>query len=255
MKRKTVTPTAPKKAVQTVPEWKGAMKKPSKPPLGEDVWEEISSEQYGAEKVYWEKLKALLVLPDAYIAHYTTGEPIPPKQPNCLYKILGEYACALFDAEYRKYPLDDKLEVWLRNLAARVATSIETTLSSGNLGALTYHATEGGMKAAVSNALESHIRACISKVSNGHAGPGVISTPDNKDRKSLYDSYLASFPAESFFILDVCWAAGQRYSELKRWRRGVAKDGSAPDHCFRALFLSKKSPADYRKEPRPRGWK
>ncbi|MGA3318334.1 MAG: hypothetical protein ABSC64_18085 [Candidatus Korobacteraceae bacterium] len=99
------------------------------------------------------------------------------------------------------------------------------------------------------------LKRAVQTVPNGHAGPGIVSTADNKDRKSLYDSYLGSFPKKSFRILDICWAACQHYSELKRWRRGVAKDGSAPDRAFRAMLVSKMSPSDYRKRPRPRGWK
>jgi hypothetical protein len=72
-------------------------------------------------------------------------------------------------------------------------------------------------------------------------------------RKQLRDSYLKKFPDTK--ILDICWAAGQRYSEWKRWLRNAVKDGSAPDRAFRALVESAKPPSEYRRENRPRGWK
>jgi hypothetical protein len=80
-------------------------------------------------------------------------------------------------------------------------------------------------------------------------------TLSHADRKAFSDAYLAAFPTVK--ILDVCWAAGQRYSEWKRWLRHdrKAKDGSAPDRAFRAILTSGKAPSEYRKQPLPRGWK
>jgi len=76
------------------------------------------------------------------------------------------------------------------------------------------------------------------------------------ERAALRDRYLASFP-ENIMILDVCWAAGQRYSVWKRWLRGpmVVKEGCAPDVAFRDILLSGKPPSEYRKQRRPKGWK
>ncbi|MGD1070133.1 MAG: hypothetical protein ABSB15_08330 [Bryobacteraceae bacterium] len=65
--------------------------------------------------------------------------------------------------------------------------------------------------------------------------------------------YFALFPTTK--VLDVCWAAAQRYSEWKRWLREVLKSDSAPDRAFRAILTSGKKPGDYRKQPRPSGWK
>jgi hypothetical protein len=77
------------------------------------------------------------------------------------------------------------------------------------------------------------------------------------DRKALRDEYLARFSEESrqIKILDICWAAGQHYSEWKRWLRNAVKNGSAPDRAFRAILTSEKLPRDYRRQPRPNGWK
>jgi hypothetical protein len=76
------------------------------------------------------------------------------------------------------------------------------------------------------------------------------------NRTELRDHYLARFSSK-LQILDICWAAGQHYSEWKRWLRGakVLKDGSAPDLAFRSLLSSGKPPSEHRKQPRPKGWK
>jgi|NGEPerStandDraft_6_1074524.scaffolds.fasta_scaffold37806_4 hypothetical protein len=155
------------------------------------------------------------------------------------------------DAGSNRYHRDDKLEVCLRNLVEEVQARMETTLRSGHLGALTYHPTAQEVKAVASAALESHIREHIAKMSNGRAELEIVSA----ERKRLRDSYLASFPAKSFRILDICWAAGQHYSEWKRWLRGDVKDGSAPDRAFRPILVSKTPPTKYRKGPRPKRWK
>jgi hypothetical protein len=75
------------------------------------------------------------------------------------------------------------------------------------------------------------------------------------DRMALWKDYRRLFPRVK--VLDVCWAAAQHYSEWKRWLRGpaVVKDGSRPDMAFRAILASAKSPSEYRKQPRPSGWK
>jgi hypothetical protein len=75
------------------------------------------------------------------------------------------------------------------------------------------------------------------------------------DRKLLRDAYFANFPNENLKVLDLCWAAGQHYSEWKRWLRNVIKDGSAPDRAFRAVLMSGKRPQEYRKQPRTAKWR
>lgn len=71
-------------------------------------------------------------------------------------------------------------------------------------------------------------------------------------RVSLRDSYLASFPEVK--ILDICWAAEQRYREWKRWLKHELKDGSTPDRAFREVLTSGKRPTELRDKPRPSGW-
>jgi hypothetical protein len=78
-------------------------------------------------------------------------------------------------------------------------------------------------------------------------------TVDQQDRKALRDAYFAAFRGTK--VLDLCWAANQRYSEWKRWLRNVLKPDWSADRAFRAILTSGKTPKDYRKQPRPRGWK
>jgi hypothetical protein len=86
-------------------------------------------------------------------------------------------------------------------------------------------------------------------------GTQALAPISHLDRKALSDAYFAAFPTVK--ILDVCWAAGQHYSEWKRWLRHdpKAKDGSKPDRAFRAILSGGKAPSEYRKQPRPDGWK
>jgi hypothetical protein len=76
---------------------------------------------------------------------------------------------------------------------------------------------------------------------------------EKQDRQQLKKSYLEAF--RPVMLLDICWAARQHYSEWKRWLRYAVKDDSAPDRAFRSILTSGKSPSEYRKEPRPDGWK
>ena len=82
---------------------------------------------------------------------------------------------------------------------------------------------------------------------NANPAPKVV------DRKTLRQSYLNNFPG--VHILDICWAAGQHYSEWKRWLRNAVKDGSAPDRAFSALLTSGHVPEEHRKQSGPKGWK
>lgn len=72
--------------------------------------------------------------------------------------------------------------------------------------------------------------------------------------RALWDFYLASFK-EKIMVLDICWAARQRYREWMRWIHGQLKPGCKPDRAFRAVLTSGKRPQEYRSEPRPKGWK
>lgn len=75
------------------------------------------------------------------------------------------------------------------------------------------------------------------------------------ERKALSDAYFDGFP-EKVLVLDMCWAAKQRYREWMRWLGGTLKAGSKPDRAFRAVLTSGKRPKEYRLgEARPKGWK
>src|ERR1017187_6464517 len=96
------------------------MDKCHKPPLEEDVYEEISLAQYKVHKTYRAKLNPLFVSPVTQWVTVAKGEPPLPALPRRLGRILGEYACALFDAEASYYPASPELQTWLKNLAESV---------------------------------------------------------------------------------------------------------------------------------------
>lgn len=81
-----------------------------------------------------------------------------------------------------------------------------------------------------------------------------LSAATQVEPKALVDSYLSSF-AEKIMILDICWAAKQRYREWTRWTSGRLKPTSKAAMAFRAVLTSGKRPEEYRLEPRPKGWK
>jgi hypothetical protein len=74
------------------------------------------------------------------------------------------------------------------------------------------------------------------------------------ERKEIRESYFSKFP-EKIFVLDVCWAARQRYREFTRWIGGELKDGSKADRAFRAVLLGDKRPEQIRPEIRQKDWK
>lgn len=74
------------------------------------------------------------------------------------------------------------------------------------------------------------------------------------NQEQLIRTYFAQFP-EKIKIVDVCWAARQRYREWTRWRSGKLKDTSTASRAFNAILNSGKRPEEYRKDPRPAKWK
>jgi hypothetical protein len=80
-----------------------------------------------------------------------------------------------------------------------------------------------------------------------------VTRPTDPSRKDLRDQYFRMFP-EKIIILDLCWAAKERYREWKRWIAGKVKDGSKPDRAFRGILTSGKRPSEYRAEIRPINW-
>jgi hypothetical protein len=80
-------------------------------------------------------------------------------------------------------------------------------------------------------------------------------SPATQDEpQTLANNYHNSFP-EKIMILDICWAAKQRYREWTRWIGGDLKPTSKAAMAFRAVLTSGMRPEQYRTEPRPKGWK
>lgn len=94
--------------------------------------------------------------------------------------------------------------------------------------------------------------ASIPNVVKPNAPETSLQTESPKPR-DLWNAYSTQF-AEKVVILDVCWAARQRYREWKRWLAGELKAGSKPDRAFRAILNSSKRPEEYRQEVRPAKW-
>ena len=107
----------------------------------------------------------------------------------------------------------------------------------------------GVYKVSLAKTLDDHVKDLIQQtVDKVKPSPNI-----NANRAELRKTYELQHPG--VMVLDICWAASQHYSEWKRWLRNAVKDGSAPDRAFRALLESGKSPREYRKAPRPDGWK
>jgi hypothetical protein len=81
-----------------------------------------------------------------------------------------------------------------------------------------------------------------------------VADPNSINRRALFDSYIANFPEEKIKRLDICFAAGQHYRELRRWLKNQVKDGSMPDLAFRRILTSRKRPLEFNKKTRPPNW-
>jgi hypothetical protein len=129
---------------------------------------------------------------------------------------------------------------WIRELATKAIDSA--------LGLFRLFVSGESLRGELQRTVKHHLaeKAVLSKVA-------LTTNPARINRKKMRDSYLVRFP--EIKKLDICWAARQHYSEWKRWLRDAVKDGSAPDRAFRAILTSGKVPREYRKQPRPRGWK
>jgi hypothetical protein len=249
------------------------MEDSDRPPLAAEVCEEIAIRQYLIQKTYGPKLKLFSDgLEDASpIARVLAGNEAirPPRRPIAFCKLLAAYAIELFDAEGRAYPRSDSLLMSLESLARRVEKKIIAhVLSFGNspmMSAfrerLTYHLGEQQMREAIRAALkertepsDSHRALLEVPIDLKKTPEPVLPQKDSKtERGALRDSYLASFP-EKIKILDICWAAQQRYREWKRWIASELKDGSTADRAFRSILTSGKRPEAHRKIPRPPKW-
>jgi hypothetical protein len=224
-----------------------------RPPLSEKVQEEIEAEQKALHDKYWPQIREFNV-PVNFFQGIVENHSSPPiRQQRKLFRILESYATALFDAEARRYPRHPK-EHWLSALAQEVINTITARLRFVDLN---YHAEAKDVTLTIMEAVRVRHNAYMAAL-----GPVPLLTYSNDSTgvsnlapqpRSLWASYRKAFP--EVMILDVCWAAKQRYREWMRWIGGTLKDGSKPDRCFRAILVSGKRPQEYRKEPRPKNWK
>lgn len=147
------------------------MEYPDRPPLGAEVYEDIETRQFLAQKIYDARLKVFSedlgqASPFAFRGHPGIR---PPKRPIAIGKCLGAYAIGLFDIEASLYPRSDGLSTWLEKLARRVEEKIIThVLSFGNgpsmvavLVRLTYHASEQQMREAIRAALKERVSGTL----------------------------------------------------------------------------------------------
>jgi lambda repressor-like predicted transcriptional regulator len=137
------------------------MEELDRPSFSAEVCESIEDEQYKVHKLYWDILDRLGV------TIHLHSIPRPPKQPLRLHRILGEYACALFDIEAARYPDSPRVSQWLEALARRIEAIVleklaELAMSSGlAFSTLEYHLTKHEMLAAIRAALAKRIETYV----------------------------------------------------------------------------------------------
>jgi len=117
----------------------------------------IALAQYEVDQKYWAELQPLRVSSLALLNADLKGQPLPPKRPIQLLKILREYAGALFDVEATKYPPGPELARWLLDLGKRIEARVINSPQPHFGETLTYHATAEEMEKAVHDSLKSHI--------------------------------------------------------------------------------------------------
>jgi len=147
------------------------MEDTDRPPLDAKTLERLAATQYSVQKHYEEKLKIFLedleqASPLAKFFGSGDSPLIPPAQPIAVSECLGEYAIQLFGVESCLYPKDERLSIWLDNLARRVEGKIIShvlgltnrphgTFGSALSGRLTYHVSEEQMRQSIRTALKS----------------------------------------------------------------------------------------------------
>ena len=246
-----------------------------RPPLPAIMYELIEDQLRKIDERHEQSLLTFSVNPDV-----SPGQRAPAKQPRKLMNALEIYAGNLFVAEsaqYEGFKSDESYSLWLVRLKDRIIRRIFETIALLQQRPdvrLDYHGlTDDEIRAGLNTLLLRAVNeyawvagnATIESTASTQANSstpiqqpdlplaGVAGVPSVSDRQALRDSYRATFPDAG--ILDICWAARQRYSEWKRWLRGALKDGSTPDKAFRTILSSGKLPQEYRKQPRPDGWK
>jgi hypothetical protein len=107
------------------------------------------------------------------------------------------------------------------------------------------------------SALETESNAAPQPQHITESDPPKIDADQKAEREALRDAYLSKFfDGPKIKILDICWAAEERYREWKRWlqKNSPIKIGSKPDLAFRSILKSGKRPIEYRPIERPAGW-
>jgi len=229
---------------------------------------------------HWPQITAMRVK-----SYYPADTPVPPQSPEHLRQQIHWYASMWFKTEadqYEQFRDDARYREWLSNLAERttahVMKALDTLESNGTNALERVVGVQGalilGYHGLTTQQVEDELRTTLAELcdhyehgtAQGHPKDAVTASPHSVvrppakstlllSRTELANAYLAAHPG--VIKLDVCWAAGQHYSEWKRWLRGAGtlKDGSTPDQAFRALLESGKSPSEYKARPRPKGWK
>jgi hypothetical protein len=242
--------------------------------------EQIDMLLHKVDERHWPQITAMRVK-----SYYPADTPVPPQSPEHLRQEIHWYASMLFKTEadqYDQFRSDARYPKWLSNLAlrttARVMKNLEKLESSGTNPLESLMGLHGalilGYHGLTTQQVEDELRTTLAELCDqyergtapGQSQGAVTASPPSVGRQpakstpllsrtELANAYLAVHPG--VIKLDVCWAAGQHYSEWKRWLRGAdtLKDGSTPDQAFRALLESGKSPSEYKTRPRPRGWK
>jgi hypothetical protein len=140
-----------------------------RPELGLDIIEQIDVEMHRQDMRFWPVLKGLqLPKPEtqkAYAQLVFNEGPMPPRRPQKLSTVLGDYATALFQVEASRYPrLDPQFTHWLERLAERVqARTIERVeqVEAGNpTNSLAYHGLSiEAMRTAIATSLHEAVKA------------------------------------------------------------------------------------------------
>jgi hypothetical protein len=106
-----------------------------RPTLGLEVELQIETARNQIDDHYWHRLAEMLIGTPASQkmnreAYPTVAISPIPKSPTKLRWILSTYACSLFESEATFYPGDLRMELWLTQLAERIATKVTETITT-----------------------------------------------------------------------------------------------------------------------------
>jgi hypothetical protein len=215
-----------------------------RPPLHPITREQIDILLHKVDERHWPQITAMRIK-----SYYPPDTPVPPQAPEHLRQQIHWYASMLFKTEadqYDQFQGDAHYANWLSNLAertiARVMKNLDKLENSGTnplesliglRGALIlgYHGlTTAGVEAELRTTLAELCDQYEHAIAPGQSKVAVVGFAPSEEikptesstslsRTDLANSYLAAYPGVR--KLDICWAAGQRYTEWKRWLRGA----------------------------------